>query len=65
VEGRAEEGLAFFCRRITLVHFFSNNVSYFLTVTALKVSSSSPSSVLSAATAFGKLFADKYATIDL
>ena len=48
-----------------LVHFFSSKVSYFLAVAASKISSPRFSSILSAAAAFGRLFADRYAMIDL
>lgn len=56
---------AFFCKRTILVHFFSSNVSYFFAVAASKLSSPRPNSSLSVAAVFGKLFADKYAIIDL
>ena len=59
------EMLAFFWRRMTLVHFFSNNVSYFVAVVASKTSSPRPNSVLSTAAVFGRLFADRYAMMDL
>lgn len=41
-----------FCRRITLVHFFSSNDSYFLAVASSKASCSRRSSVLRAAAEF-------------
>jgi hypothetical protein len=55
----------FFCNRTMLVHFFSSNVSYFFAVAASKTSSPRLNSALSAAAVFGKLFADRYAIIDL
>lgn len=56
--------LTFFCRRTTLVHFFSRRPSYFLRVTS---SNSSPieSSVRRAVTVSVKLQAVRYAMMDL
>jgi hypothetical protein len=48
-----------------LVHFFSNNVSYFLAAASSKASMLRPNSALSAAADSGKLFAERYAMIDL
>lgn len=56
---------AFFCKRTILVHFFSSNVSYFFTVAASNTSSGRFNSSLSAAAVFGRLFAERYAMIDL
>lgn len=55
----------FFCRRTTLVHFFSRRPSYFLTVVVSSTSSGRLSSSLSAAAVLSKLFAERYAIIDL
>lgn len=55
----------FFCNRRPIVHFFSNNVSYFVVVAASNTFSSRPDSALSIAAASGRLFADKYAMMDL
>jgi len=59
------ERLAFFCSRMTLVHFFSSKVSYFFARLPSKLSSPIFNSVLSAAAVFGRPFADKYAMMDL
>lgn len=58
-------GHAFFCKRTILVHFFSSKVSYFFTVVASNASSARFNSSLRAAAVFGRLFAERYAMIDL
>lgn len=65
--GRRMEYLepTFFCNRTTLVHFFSSRPSYFLTVLESRTSSGRLSSCRSAAAVSGRLFADRYAMIDL
>jgi hypothetical protein len=65
LNGNEERGRAFFCNRAILVHFFSNNVSYFFAVASSKTFSPRPNSARREAAAFGKLFADRYAMIDL
>lgn len=47
------------------VHFFSNSDSYFFAVPASKTSSLRSSSARSAAAALGRLFAVRYAIMDL
>jgi hypothetical protein len=54
----------FFCKRTTLVHFFSKSVSYFLQVAASKLSPIFNSS-RNAATLFGRFAAERYAIMDL
>lgn len=54
-----------FCNRAILVHFFSSNVSYFITVGPSKTSSPRLNSARSAVAEFGRLFANRYAIIDL
>jgi hypothetical protein len=56
---------AFFCNRTIAVHFFSSNDSYFVVVAASKTSSPRLNSALNAAAVFCRLFADRYAMIDL
>ena len=56
--------LTFFCNRTTLVHFFSNSVSYFLQVAASKLSPMFNSS-RNAAALFGRFAAERYAMMDL
>lgn len=58
-------GPTFFCRRTTLVHFFSRRPSYFLTVLGSRASSDRPSSCRNAAAVLGRLFAERYAMMDL
>lgn len=56
---------AFFCSRTMLVHFFSSSVSYPFAVVASNISSLRLNSSLSTAAVFCRLFADRYAMIDL
>lgn len=68
IMGKRSHGLfarTFFCKRTTLVHFFSRRPSYFLTVLVSSTSSGRLSSSRSAAAVLGKLFAERYAMIDL
>lgn len=58
-------GPTFFCRRTTLVHFFSSSPSYFLTVLVSSTSSGRLSSSRNVAAVPGRLFAERYAIIDL
>lgn len=55
----------FFCKRTTLVHFFSSSDSYFFATAASKTSFSRLNSVLSVAAVSEKSLADRYAMIDL
>jgi hypothetical protein len=55
----------FFCSRTTLVHFFSSRPSYFLAVLASNTSSPRLISARSAAAVFDRLFAERYAIMDL
>lgn len=55
----------FFCRRTMLVHFLSSRFSYFFAVAASNTSSGKFRSALTAAAALGRLFAARYAIMDL
>lgn len=56
---------AFFCKRAMLVHFFSSNPSYLFAVVESKASSGRFNSVLSVVAVSDRLFAVKYAMMDL
>lgn len=58
------DGRTFFCRRTTLVHFFSSKPSYFFEVAASKESPICSSS-LRALAALGRLLEERYAMMAL
>lgn len=55
----------FFCKRTTLVHFFSSKPSYFFAVVASKTSSPTFNSCRSAEAVLGRLLAARYAMMAL
>ncbi len=62
--GWAGKSRTFFCNRTTDVHFFSSSPSYFFEVAASKLSPML-ASARRAAAAFGRLFEERYAMMDL
>lgn len=61
---RCRTATTFFCRRTTLVHFFSSRPSYFLRVASSKLSATLASS-RKAAAVFGALITPRYAIMAL